>query len=272
MEQQVTIAIPDGQLVGFLHVPASAPLAALVQCPPLFEERKTSSRPMVELARLLCAEGWVVLRFDYRGCGDSSGSFDRFSLPDWLADLDTACDWLRAGYRDLPLSLFGVRIGASMAFLGACRRNDVRSLALWAAVPDGEQFVNGELRKKLMKEMLTFGGNRTTREALLQELRAGRSIDFDGFELTPGHFSDIIAVKLAPRVEELSVDRAVLFDIGPSGRPDAASLELVRSVQQVAEVSHRVLRMQAFWNQLGLVDCGELVNATQAEMRGKITG
>jgi predicted alpha/beta hydrolase len=50
---------------------------AIVIAPPLFEERKSSYAPLRRLARLLADAGHAVLRFDYRGSGESGGSAQR---------------------------------------------------------------------------------------------------------------------------------------------------------------------------------------------------
>jgi pimeloyl-ACP methyl ester carboxylesterase len=65
----------------------------------------TRNRLSVTLARKLAAQGYHVLRMDFHGVGESTGSFQesRLARP-WVGDLMAAIDWLRAqGQREFVL-------------------------------------------------------------------------------------------------------------------------------------------------------------------------
>ena len=60
-------------LRGMLHWPATdSPTWGIVLCCPFGEERKSAARVMTLAARDFCREGFCVLRFDYRGTGESA--------------------------------------------------------------------------------------------------------------------------------------------------------------------------------------------------------
>jgi pimeloyl-ACP methyl ester carboxylesterase len=90
-----------------------------------------------ELAISLAERGQHVLRFDYRGPGDSFGDLGEVTISDWVEDIALAvCEG-----RDLSGSsvvrLLGVRAGALLACRSAGASSDVQRLVLWDPVPDG---------------------------------------------------------------------------------------------------------------------------------------
>ena len=112
-----------------------------VICPPLFNEYMRTQLALRELAISLAERGQHVLRFDYRGTGDSSCELDEVAISDWLEDIALA---VREG-RDLSGSsvvrLLGVRAGALLACRSAGASGDVQRLVLWDPVPDGAEYL-----------------------------------------------------------------------------------------------------------------------------------
>lgn len=101
----------------------------------------TAAATYPEMADHLSKEtGWVVLTFNFRGCGDSRGDF---SVGGWLADLSAAVDHLESvGVASVWLA--GSSLGGSLAVVHGARDPRVRgvatlaapaSLAEWAANP-----------------------------------------------------------------------------------------------------------------------------------------
>lgn len=79
------------------------------------------------------AAGAPFLRFDYRGCGQSSGAFVDGTIGRWLEDALAAIDALTEG----PLVLVGSSMGGWLALLAARARPDrVKGLMLIAPAPD----------------------------------------------------------------------------------------------------------------------------------------
>lgn len=91
--------------------------------------RVGSHRQFVLLARALAGNGYPVLRFDYRGMGDSDGDAPGFESVD--DDIAVAVDALR---REQPsverIVLWGLCDGASAALLYCGKRNDARIAGL----------------------------------------------------------------------------------------------------------------------------------------------
>jgi pimeloyl-ACP methyl ester carboxylesterase len=130
---------PTGRrLLGCFHAP-SAPVRAcgLVFCNPLGHEYIKFHRAYRQLAMLLADAGFPVLRFDLRGCGDSAGDSDSWSIAGWLEDVDLAIAELQRRAPSEATGLVGMRLGGALALLAGAARGDVDSLVLWDPVLDG---------------------------------------------------------------------------------------------------------------------------------------
>lgn len=121
-------------LVGILHLPANPGPKGVVIVPGAPQYRAGSHRQFLHLARDLAAAGVSVLRFDYRGTGDSDGDFKGFEALD--DDIAAAVDALTAqapGVREVVL--WGLCDGASAAAFYGTRDPRIAGLVLvnpWA--------------------------------------------------------------------------------------------------------------------------------------------
>jgi exosortase A-associated hydrolase 2 len=177
---------PDGaRLFGVWHEPRRVPSGlGVVWCAPFAEEATISQRVSVDLARVLADRGHHVLRFDYRGCGDSEGEFAEAGPADWLEDVRSAVELLRrrAG---VDVGLAGLRLGASMAASVAWSDPAIRGLILWEPIVHFAPHVKSLLRAVVVAENALAGRAVTTRGALLRGLEAGEVIDLLGYPLSP---------------------------------------------------------------------------------------
>ncbi len=247
-----------------LYCPDRAPVAALLVCDPLFEERKSAQRVLVEAARALAAAGVAVLRFDYRGCGDSSGDFAEFAPSDWQADIQAAWAFLQQTWPGVPAGVLGLRFGGTLAATAGAALPGLAGLILWEPVLRGGEYLQQELRKKLMKEMVTFGGNRETREGLLARLAGGEAIDFDGYAVAPRLYRELQDLDLA-RLPTASHGPTLLVGITSSEQPTAALTRLAEQwTKGGARVTLKGVREQPFWNLIGHVECLGLIQETAA--------
>jgi alpha-beta hydrolase superfamily lysophospholipase len=98
--------------------------------------------------------GFPVLRFDYYGCGDSSGEAQQGSITRWVDDVSTAVSELRARTGMSRVCVVGLRLGATLAALAGSRREDFESLVLWEPVVNGKGYLKELVA--LHKEMLRF--------------------------------------------------------------------------------------------------------------------
>lgn len=190
------------RLFATLHAPPGPARGAWVFCGPFGEERGFAQRTCVAWARTLAAAGHFVLRFDYRGYGDSEGWFEQFTADDHVADVLAARAELerRAG---VPCSgLFGLRLGASVATLAAARGELGVALALWDPIVNGDRYMEGLLRGVMVKEMANTGAAPRTRAQLKEHLASGGEVVVEGHPLTDAVYRSVAAIdlaKLAPR-------------------------------------------------------------------------
>src|SRR2546427_3002506 len=127
---------PDKLLFGCYHEPTLGRRrkCAVVVCQPVGHEYINSHRALRQLAARLCDAGFPVLRFDYYGCGDSSGSREEGTILQWLEDVSTAISEVRRRTAVVQVCLIGLRLGGTLAMIAAAQRADPESMVLWDPV------------------------------------------------------------------------------------------------------------------------------------------
>jgi exosortase A-associated hydrolase 1 len=128
-EQALGFACGQETLFGILALPEKPIALGVVVIVGGPQYRAGSHRQFVLLARALAAAGYPVLRFDYRGMGDSSGNPREFSTVS--ADVNAAIGAMQS---KLPavfrFVLWGLCDGASAALLYCHETNDARVAGL----------------------------------------------------------------------------------------------------------------------------------------------
>ena len=129
-------------LFGWLHLPVDrVARGGVVLCPPLGIEAICVYFTYRTLADRLAELGMAVLRFDYDGTGDSSGTeTDPGRLEAWLGSVTAAVDRL-AETGVGAIGLAGIRMGGLFAAGEAARRGGVDALVLWDPCPSGKAFL-----------------------------------------------------------------------------------------------------------------------------------
>ena len=167
----------DGPLYGWLSIPMTSMVkGGVVLAPPVGFEARGARRAFRALATSLAESGYVALRFDYRGTGDSSGDFgSALPNPKWLDDINTAVNYLRdCGITSV--SAVGMRLGATLVGVVASRRQlDLDSFVAWDPCESGRSYLR-ELRA-------------------LENLRRTRPVELEGdaVETAEFRFSDEMA-------------------------------------------------------------------------------
>ncbi|MCB1251030.1 MAG: hypothetical protein KDB33_07520 [Acidimicrobiales bacterium] len=99
-----------------------------------------SGRSFPELADRIATElGWVVLVFNFRGCGTSEGAF---SLGGWLADLRAATDFVRTVDDVSSVWLCGFGTGAALSICAGASDPGVAGVASVGAAADFDDWAS----------------------------------------------------------------------------------------------------------------------------------
>jgi hypothetical protein len=173
----------SSRLFGCLHAPLSAPTAGVIICPPLCAEAARNYRREVLLARTLAARGIAVLRFHYRGSGNSDGESWELSLATMIEDTVAATDHLRELTGLTSLSFLGTRLGSAVAATVAARF-DSAPLALWDPAVDPDAYFREVFRAKMMSNLKRGGTGGVGVPALVQELEHRGYVDVCGYPIT----------------------------------------------------------------------------------------
>jgi alpha/beta superfamily hydrolase len=249
----------DGLLAAMLHVPA-APVRALLMVAPLVEERKACQRLTCELARRLTADGTVVLRFDLRGCGDSPGAFESFSLPDWQTDIAAAAAWLRARHPHLPQFMLGIRFGAQLVLQSEAPRD---GLILVEPVA-GPEFLRQLQQRSLVNQMIAFGAAPLGRAAMAAAWQAGTTVDLDGFPVSARLWTDLQATRTGRAPTPPAA--ALIVSTGTDTKAADTCHTLLPAAERIA------LHLPAFWNTVGHIDLSALQQAVQTWVGAQAAG
>jgi len=227
-----------------------------------FAEEMHKSRCMAALqARHFAQAGYAVLQVDLTGCGDSSGDFADATWQAWLNDARRAHDWLSSRHA-APVSLWGLRIGASLAVELASTLPDIEQLLLWQPVVNGEQYLNQFLRIKLASEMLSQGQAQNGTKQLRALLKTGNSIEVGGYGLNSTMADDLERLKLAdmpPPCEVLWLE----LGLEASDIPSPANQRIVEGWRTAGvKVQTRTLAGDPFWLTQEITECPALIAAT----------
>ncbi|HRG99485.1 MAG TPA: alpha/beta hydrolase [Polyangiaceae bacterium] len=149
-------------------------------------ERAHSHLVWVRWARHLARRGLDVLRFDYRGLGESTGEHAELTLDSCVEDVTRAVGLLRALHPSSPIALHGLRGGALCAARVFAAQSG-QSLLLWEPPPSARAMLLEKLRHKLAAD---FGQGtreaRRTRQDYIADLEAGERVDVEGYPWSRG--------------------------------------------------------------------------------------
>ncbi len=176
-------------LSGRLHRPGTE-TANAVKGSILLAHCFTCSKDLHTMSRLaggLADAGYVALRFDFTGLGQSDGNFAETSVSANVSDLTrAAASLIEAGFG--PCGLIGHSLGGAAAVLAAARLKTVRSLVTIGAPADTAHV------RHLLSDSLS-------------DLDAGRpaTVDIAGrrFDLEPGFVSDLGSHNVLTSASEL---------------------------------------------------------------------
>lgn len=133
--QHVEIPAPHGRLEGLLRLPdqeGASQMVAVVCHPHPVYGGTMHNKTVFRLAQALNAVGMPALRFNFRGVGESTGTYDEGEGEQ--DDVRAALDFLEGQFPDAPLCVAGFSFGSWVGLRVGCADERVRQL-VGAGVP-----------------------------------------------------------------------------------------------------------------------------------------
>lgn len=191
---------PGSFLYGCAHLPGErGAKPGIVLVPAVGRERHRAYRELRWLARELADRGWPVLRFDYRGEGESSGTFAESTLASRVDDVGTAIDELVALAGVTEVCLVGFHLGAAIALAAAARERASR-LVLCDPVTNVKAYGRNLVRSNVVLQNQYFGKAEAGEEALRKTLADGGTISVYGYPMAQALLAEIEAFDPAPHL------------------------------------------------------------------------
>lgn len=146
MIERHAVPIADGTLALVLHTPdPPAAVPCVVACHGLSASK--DSEKYLLLADALPAAGLALARFDFRGCGESSGREDETTIASRIEDVETVLARLEGHARlDGRFGLLGSSLGGFVALFVASRRAGM-PVVTWNAPASLTELANDELQE-----------------------------------------------------------------------------------------------------------------------------
>lgn len=189
----------SSQLLGVYH-PANLShdrYQGVVLCYPFGQEYMRAHRAFRQLATTLAEKGLHVLRFDYRGTGDSSGDSKGVTAAEWMEDIEYAIQELKDMAGLQKVTLVGLRLGGLLAGTVAERQEKISGLVLWDPIVTGNDYAE-QIRRNIEQA--------PKRKKASNFFDAPGNLHFNGFSM-PAQFQsslrDLSLLNLQPECDRI---------------------------------------------------------------------
>ncbi len=154
MKEEKAVFENKGQkIVGILHLPDSKNPPAVIMSHG-WTGNKNEHGLFINAAKEFCKNGFAVLRFDFRGSGESEGKFEDVNFTGEASDLKAAVEFMKNKNIDKnKIGLLGLSMGGAVSVLAY--NTEIKTIVLWSpAIHTKEIFMKiiGEETVKKIEE------------------------------------------------------------------------------------------------------------------------
>jgi exosortase A-associated hydrolase 2 len=238
----------------------------IVFCPAFGEEVNRTRHLVAEQARRFCSNGYNCLLLDYYGTGDSEGVLNDAKWDVWCSDIELVARWLADKFDDLPLTLWGMRLGC---LLGAevLSRDTLKpdGILFWQPVLDGKKY-STELLRQRMAHIVERGLPKKSSEQLRELWAQGQAIEIGGYPVA-AHFAEQLESKrIGDTIRFTGKSVYWVQQEGPAGPALPLAGQKVADTITQMDNSVSVLFYQgpALWQLHERVDSGSLLTQTNS--------
>jgi uncharacterized protein len=157
--EKFQIELGDRRIDGVLHL-CETKAPAVITCHGLFSSKQSDK--FLQIADAFLQKGFAVVRFDFGGCGESTGDIADTTVTRRLQELDAVMRHL-SGHEKLSgrYGILGSSLGGYVGLLYAARHPAVAALSVWATPYDLlsiSKNIPREDLKKLKQEFFSDAG------------------------------------------------------------------------------------------------------------------
>jgi dipeptidyl aminopeptidase/acylaminoacyl peptidase len=129
--ERVSFRSEGKRLSGILHIPDKENPSCVIASHGLLSSK--NSEKYIALGERISGEGMAMLRFDFRGIGESEGGEEDNTISKKIVDLGSAIDFIRS-YPGLGnrIGLVGSSLGGFLSLIKASRDEKIRTIVVWA--------------------------------------------------------------------------------------------------------------------------------------------
>lgn len=129
--EQVTFLSEGQKISGVLHLPEKKSPACVIASHGLLSSKE--SEKYIALGDRLSQEGIAMLRFDFRGIGESEGRMEDDTVSRRIVDLGSAIEFVRSR-RDMRnrIGFLGSSLGGYVSLIKASQDEKIRAVVIWA--------------------------------------------------------------------------------------------------------------------------------------------
>ncbi|MBW2651813.1 MAG: alpha/beta fold hydrolase [Deltaproteobacteria bacterium] len=131
-EENVYFSASAGKLAGIIHHPDNLSSSCVIACHGLYSDKE--SNKFIAIGKCFAKEGITVLRFDFRGCGESDGKIEDTTITGRKEDLNAALSFIRMHNPSIAqnIGLLGSSMGGYISLLVASYEKTINCVVAWA--------------------------------------------------------------------------------------------------------------------------------------------